>query len=247
MKTKARVISVACSTIACIAAASSADVVTVDYGVDAGGINSNALNGMSAKAIFETAGNTLNVTLINSSTGVPVGAEASDSLLVSVGFNLPSSVSILSGNSAVIGAGSSGIGAWGGLTTGDSVAEEWLWTNDSGGDIMEALDQIISTSNGQGGGTQTDFNGNSANVNGPFGGIAGDPPLVNIPGSKRAVSNSIEFSLTLSDAITLDDLEFMAAGSMVEYGSNFQYLTVPGPGALAMLAVCAAGARQRRR
>ena len=247
MNSKARAIVTFCASVACFASVSAADVVTVDYSIDSGGINGNDLNGMSASAVFETIGNTLNVTLINTSTGVPIGAQAADSLLVSVGFNLPDTVSIVSGDSAVIGAGSTGIGAWSGLGAGDSVAEEWLWTNEGGGDIMAALDQIISTSSGQGGGTLTDFNGNSASVNGPFGGIAASPPHVNIPGGQPAVSDSIEFSLTLSDTISLDELEAMVAGSMVEFGSNFQYLTVPGPGGLAMLAVFAAGGRRRRR
>ncbi|MHC4414815.1 MAG: XDD4 family exosortase-dependent surface protein [Planctomycetota bacterium] len=222
--------------------------VMVNYTIDAGGMNPNPLNGMTASATFEINGQQLTILLANTSTGAPVGSETADSLLVSVGFNLINGITIVSGDSAVIGPGSVGIGAWAGLTAGADVGDEWLWTNDGGGDLMEAFAQVISTSDGQGGGDTMSFNGEAGpNVDGPFGGIAADPPLKNVPDSKPAVSDSILFTLTLSGTLSEAELSTVAQGSLVEFGSDFQYLAVPGPGSLGMFVLGMAGGGLRRR
>jgi hypothetical protein len=225
--------------------------IMVNYTVDAGGDNPNPLNGMSASATFSISGNELTILLVNTSTGVPVDATTADSLLVSVGFNLVDGITITSGVSAEIGAGSIGIGSWTGLVAGDSVAEEWLWTNDKGGDLMIVFDQVISTSSGQNAPPTYSFVDNSANpmVNGPFGGITASPPILAIPGEQPAVSNSIEFKVMLSDTLTEMQLEDIALASLVEFGSDFQYLTVvPTPGVLALMSLAGlVAARPRRR
>lgn len=223
--------------------------VIVNYTVDAGGDNPDPLNGMTARGTFDIAGTMLTITMRNTSTGVPTGADFADSILVSLGFDLPDGVVIGSGESALIATGSTGVGSWSGLGAGDSVADEWLWTNDAGGDLLASYDQIISTSNGQGGGTTTGFDGNSGpNVDGPSGGMVAAPPLVGVPGSQPAVSDAITFTLTLSDTLTLSQLQTMADSSIVEFGSDFQYLTVPAPGAMLLLigAPLAVGTRRRR-
>jgi MYXO-CTERM domain-containing protein len=84
-------------------------------------------------------------------------------------------------------------------------------------------------------------------VGGPFGGIAADPVLVNIPDSHVAVSDSIRFEVTLSETITMAQLQVIADGSRVEFGSDFQYLDVPAPGALALLGLAGLAVRRRRR
>ncbi len=210
-------------------AAAAHAALIVDYTHDAGGSDTAPLNGLAARATFDVSGNTLSVLLQNTSTGVPTSFAAADSLLVSIGFNLPSPLSILSGDTAKIGPGSSGIGSWSGWTAGHTVAQEWLWTNDYGGDLMDsgqplASRQVISTSNGQGAGTETLFGGGSGNVSGPYGGIAANPPLLSIPGSKPAVSNSILFTLTLSGSLSSADLAQVADSAIVEYGSDVRYL-----------------------
>lgn len=47
-----------------------AGMITTTYSVDAGGSNANPLNGLAAMATFETSGNTLNILLKNTSTGM---------------------------------------------------------------------------------------------------------------------------------------------------------------------------------
>ncbi len=221
--------------------------IIASYTVDAGGSNGNPLNGLSAQASFQVDGFELTIVLTNTSSGVPMGAEVSDSLLVSLGFNLPDGTTIVSGDAAVIAAGSNGLGTWSGLGAGDSVAEEWLWTNGAGGDLLQAFSQIISTSMGQGGGTTTGFDGTTnPNVNGPFGGMAASPVLVGVPDTQMAVSDSIEFRLTLSSMLSNGQLQTLADDSVVEFGSDYQYLAVPGPAVLPVLAVLLVGRRRRR-
>lgn len=179
--------------------------------------------------------------LANTSTGVPADFDTADALLASLGMNLPGA-GILSGDVAEIAPGSVGLGAWSSYTAGDSVSDEWLWTNDFGGDLMTAYVQVISTSDGQGGGVTTRFDGSTGGVGGPFGGIAANPPLLEIPGSQPAVSNAIHFTLALSSALTEEELESVANTSIVEFGSSARYLGVPEPATLTLLAaafVCA--------
>lgn len=239
------VVAVAAVLVACSAVGAN---VVVNYTVDAGGSNSNPLNGLSASAAWRTDGTELTITVTNSSTGVPIGAEVSDSLLVSLAFNLGNGLFIVSGDSAVIGPGSTGVGSWSGLLEDDTVADEWLWTNDAGGDLLETFSQVISTSMGQGGGSTVSFNGVAdPNVDGPFGGIAANPVLVAVPMNQPAVSNSIVFTMTLSDVLSQSQLERIAGGSIVEFGSDYQYLGVPAPGVLCLLAVASLLGAPRRR
>jgi hypothetical protein len=220
----------------------------VTYTVDAGGLNDQPLNGLSASAEFSINGTQLTITLSNTSTGVPAGAEVSDSLLVSLAFELLDGITVMSGDSAAIGAGSLGLGQWGSQSAGFNVGDEWAWTNDSGGDLLEFFPQVITTSQGTGGGSTISFNGvPDPNVSGPFGGIAASPPILAIPGTQYAVSDSIEFNLTLSGTLSESQLATIARGSIVEFGSDYQYLAVPAPGTLWLLAFAAAGRRKRRR
>ena len=220
--------------------------VTVDYTIDAGGDNPNGPSGLSASAVFSVSGDQLSVLLINTSTGAPLGAEVSDSLLVSLGLNLLDGITILSGDSALIGSGSIGLGQWSGLAENDSVAEEWLWSNGGGGDLLGPFAQIISTSSGLPGSGHLDFDGNRASVSGPFGGIAASPPILAVPDAQRAVSDSILFSLTLSGTLSEAQLSSIAMASMVEFGSDFQYMTTPAPGALALFGLALVAPRRRR-
>jgi hypothetical protein len=209
-----------------------ADVI-VNYTVDLGGETSTPLSGLTARATFAVDGDTLTILLENRSTGVPGGFDTADSLLVSLGMNLVEGVDILAGDSALIGPGSQGLGAWSDRLAGESVAEEWIWTNDFGGDFLESYAHIISTSSGQGGGSVTRFDGGGGSVSGPYGGIAADPPIFVIPDNQRAVSDSIFFELTLSSSLTPEQLDTVAYGSVVEFGSDQRYLGVPEPASAA--------------
>ncbi|UCD74563.1 MAG: hypothetical protein JSV91_12335 [Phycisphaerales bacterium] len=230
----------------CACSSAPAETVTVYYTLDAGGWNPNPLNGMTAKATWTLEGEILSILLENDSTGIPDGAMVADSLLVSLGFNLLDDVLITSGDTAVIGEGSYGLGIWSDRGPGDSVAEEWLWTNEYGGDLMLPYAQVISTSMGQDEGMSYLFGGGEPFVNGPFGGIAADPPLTEWPDDQPGVADSILFTLTLSGGLQPGQLQYIADNSIVEYGSDFQYLIVPAPATLSVL-LLSLGMRRRRR
>lgn len=221
-----------------------ADII-VNYSIDAGGSNSFGIDGLTARATWSIDGNQLSILVENTSTAVPFGFEVSDSLLVSLGFNLPD-LTTMHGDSAVIGPDSVGIGKWDSLSAGDSIAEQWLWTNQRGGDLLKDFFQVISTSMGVGGGDRTKFNGQNGGVGGPFGGITTDPLLLNVPKNKAAVSNGILFILTLDSLLTEAQLLNVAHNSIVEFGSDFQYLAVPTPGTVGLL-LTAVIIRSRRR
>jgi hypothetical protein len=232
MKSTARL--VCFLTVLTISSLASADVI-VNYSVDLGGGNNDPLNGLAARATFSTDGDQFTILLENTSTGVPSSFDTADSLLVSLGMNLPEGVMILSGDAALIGPDSVGLGRWSDRGPGDGVGEEWIWTNDFGGDFMETFAQVISTSSGQGDGTVTRFGGGSGNVDGPFGGIAADPPILEIPETQRGVSDSIQFELTLTAPLTEAQLTEIANTSIVEFGSDQRYLGVPEPISLILL------------
>jgi hypothetical protein len=236
-----------CVLVACLAlgVASAPAGYIVDYAFDAGGNNSEPLNGLAARATFDLAGTQLTILLENTSTGVPASFLAADSLLVSIGMNLPDGVSISSGEDAVIGPGSYGVGSWSDRTAGDSVGEQWIWTNEFGGDLMDTYAQVISTSSGQGGGTVTRFDGGNGSVDGPYGGIVADPPILPVPDNKPAVSDSIVFTVTLSSGLSDAQLATVADASIVEFGSNARYLTTPEPASLVLLLLGAVVRRRR--
>jgi len=234
--------------VAALGTAARADLV-VDYTVDVGGNYPNEIHGVSARATYKIVGTELTILLENTSTVVPMDFDDTDALLVSLGLNLP--VNIAGGDLAVIGEGSCGLGTWSSLREGDSVAEEWLWTNDGGGDLMERFSHVISTSNEQGNGTQTLFGGGLGDVGGPYGGIV--RPDGTIKPSGRAVKSSIFFTLTLADSLTELQLAAAVRNSMIEFGSDQKYIcpvptAIPGPGAalLGMLALPMIAATRRR-
>ena len=222
--------------VACLLLAGSpavyADAI-VDFTVDLGGSTSDALNGLAARGTFSISGNELTILLENTSTGVPGSFTGVDSLLASVGMNLPG-VDIASGDTAIIGPGSVGIGSWSTRVAGDSVAEQWVWTNGGGGDYMTSYSHVISTSMGQSG-TITRFDGGTGSVDGPSGGIAAAPPILSLPDTQPAVSDSIFFQVTLTDTLTEAQLQSVADAAIVEFGSDRRYLGVPEPGSLALL------------
>jgi hypothetical protein len=215
-------------------AASAASIsVAADYTVDQGGNNNAGPSGLSARAEFELVSTTLTVRLSNTSTGVPAGAEVSDALLTSLAFDLPAGVGIASGTGAAIAAGSTGLGSWSGRGAGDSVADDWVWTDGGAGDLLQVFGHAITTSQGQGGASASAFGGGSApNVSGPFGGIISVQTQggFNFNGNKFAVSDAIVFVLELTGGLTETQLSAVASGAWVEFGSDYQYLSTDGGG-----------------
>jgi hypothetical protein len=212
--------------------------IIVDYTINIGGHDDDGMNGLSARATWMIDGTTLTILLENTSTSTLPGRGISDELITMLLFDLGDAL-IVSGESAVVGPGSKGLGSWAALLPGDSVADEWLWSNlqhdDDAGD--DDFDHVISTSMGIGNGVRTDFNGDRANVGGPFGGIA--PMAWEHPyhGNQHAVSNGILFTLILSEPLTDGDLESIAVGSLVGFGSGASFVAVPTPGSIVLVAL----------
>lgn len=226
-----------------------AGAITVQYTLDAGGRNRNPLNGLAALATFTSSGNGLSVLVQNTSTGVPARFNAASSLITSLGMSLPNGTRIVSGDSATIGSGSIGLQAWASRERGGSVADEWGWTNRRGNQAFAEFEQTITTTRNVAG--MTLFGGGRGRVGDAFGGIAAGPPILSIPRAKKAVSSSILFELTLSSALTREQLSEVAYGSMIEFGADAKYLRpVPEPSSLMLLAAAGAarlGMRQRSR
>lgn len=251
----------AIATLLCIAAATCAahgDITTeVDYTVIAGG--NSPIAGLSAHGKFTVSGTTLTVELSNTTVGQSGNQVGAGHILASVGLNLPVNFVNSVSNSATIAAGSAGIGVWNALSAGADVGDEWLWTNDFGGDLMGSLKHIISTSQGQGGGDTYSFdwdhNGSpgdnkNPNVSSPWGGMA--PPGSSINNNREAVDNTIKFVLSLTGGMSQQQLNQAALGSLVEFGSDDTYLeaqVIPAPGAalLATLGLMMVGQVRRRR
>ena len=61
------------------------------------------------------------------------------------------------------------------------------------------------------------------------------------------MSDSIEFRLTLSATLTQSQLAAIAGAALVEFGSDYQYLGVPAPGALPVLVIGGLSLLARRR
>lgn len=220
--------------------------VVVDYTVPAGGSNQNPLNGLSARATASlTAGGTgLRIVLQNTSTGLPDGFDANASLLVSLGMNL--GVDFASLDSASISPGSRGVGAWSRLGAGAPLVDAWATSNGGAAGLPGSYAQVLSA----------DLAGMAQiarfwpdQFGGSLTGIAADPVLKHIPRYQRAVSDSVLFEFTLETGITEAELRAALQGSVVEFGSDDQFLTppnvvIPAPGAAVLAALGLAALRR---
>ncbi len=90
----------------------------------------------------------------------------------------------------------------------------------------------------------TRFDGGAGSVDGPFAGTVAHPPLIAIPSQKPVVDSSIRFDLMLTGPLSEEQLGAVAEGSIVEFGSDGRYLTVPEPAALALPALAALFSRR---
>lgn len=232
---------------ACLAASTSAAVVSVDYTVDAGGKPNHGLDGLSARATFSTNGNELSILLQNTSTARAPGFSRTDMLLTSIAFNLPGLS--MQGVAARLALGDGPISEWVEDRTAGLIGQQWKWTNDGGRGLLSPYSQVITTVNSSVGQTSQRFTGDHHGVGGALGGIASMGLLPSFPALQQLTSvDSISFTLTLNGALTTDQLAATALGAMVEFGAHRQYLRAqpaPAPGA-ALLGILGLGALSRR-
>lgn len=206
-------------------------------------------SGLSAEAEVQLLNpTTVQIRLRNTSTGVPNGFTAADSLLTGIswdaghpGFNGDPNIA---GGTVEIGAASMSLnfdtGAYG---PGTSLGGEWGFGNMDGTGM---LPNFISANNAQ----VTAFGGANldgpVSIDGPQGGIAANPLAMSL-GGLGAVQDEIIATLTMTEAITIEDL---GTTFRVEFGSDARFIetNIPGPGALVVLGagMLAMGRRRRR-
>lgn len=234
--------------------------VTRSYSVDAGGKGGAADSGLSAAATFRASGTSFSITLRNTSTSAPSGGVA-NALLSTLAFNLPEGVGIASGNGATIAEGSRGIGGWDGREAGDSVAEEWAYTEGGANHMLRDHSHAITTDSKIGRAQQHFFGGALPDLRNAFGGlISGETAsLFDFNGRRQhAVESAIVFDFTLTMELTRDQLAAIADSAVAEFGRQFQYLSaaaptnagmvipLPGAAGLSVLGLGVAASRRRR-
>ncbi len=219
------------------ASATAGDVFILDDG-----------SGLSAEVEFTLLSATsLEVRARNTSTGIPMGADAADQILSGVswdfghpGFN---GDTMISGGMVVIGAASDSVnfdtGSYG---PGFDVSGEYGFGNMDG---TGALTNFVSSNTAQ----ATPFGGANldgpVSIDGPQGGLVADP-MVQSLGGLGAIQDEYVATLTLTDPIT--DLDFLTAnGVRVEFGSDYRWITIPEPASAALLMLGSLLALQRRK
>lgn len=200
------------------------------------------------------------VTLRNTSTSASGTRGVSNALLSTLAFDLPEGVSIASGDGAHIAQGSRGVGGWADRGAGDSVADEWSFTEGGANGMMRDHTTAITTDSKVGRAQSFRFNGQQGNIRNAFGGlISGETAsLFDFNGRKRyAVESAIVFDFTLTAELTADQLVALADSALAEFGRQYQYLSVdptslgmviplPGTAGLAGVGVSLLAVRRRR-
>jgi len=154
---------------------------------------------LSAKAEFLLSGNTLTLTLINTSlAGAGSGAGV---LLTGIGFSLPDGIDILSGSADMTGSAAIGFTA----PAGGDVSDQWGFANAALAHFQNpgtlGYNAVVSTMTADTGGTSFP-SGAANNIDGPDYGLLADGGN---PGGLLAIQDSLLFTLTLS-GLTLSGL-----------------------------------------
>jgi len=204
-------------------AASTANAATITY---------TGTNGASATANFSFAGSTLTVLLTNTSTS-PFNGGGAGAILSSLNFDLPDGVTIL-GGSVALGPGSSVVTQYNNKgdkswvdTTSPNLNSEFAFSNNGIGNtgtgvVVGALNAVTSHNNGSANLTRFDGVPGAGATGGLDPGILafGTPVFGN---NSKHVMNSLLFTLNLSGPLA--NLDFLANGSYVEFGSDAQFIT----------------------
>ena len=205
--------------------------------------------GLKASAEFTIINpTTLQISLKNLSTGVPVGFTEAAQILTGVSwdFGLPGanlSDPTITGGSVVIGATSFSVNfSTGSFGPGDDVSAEWGYGNAPSGASLQNFLSALQAGTTQFPGVNRD---GPTNVDGPQGGVVATPPILDLSGL-GAVQNEVVPTLTLSKSIS--NLEFLYTNLVrFEFGSDAAFITNPTPGASALLLIGGLAAARRRR
>ena len=191
---------------------------------------------------------TVRIRLTNSSTGVPMGFDASDQLLTGITWDagLPGingSDPMITGGTAVIGATSQSINfSTGSYGPGTNVGGEWGYgNNDGSGGLPNMVSGNVAGITAFGG---PNLDG-PAGLNGPQAGLVANPILVPL-GGLGAIQHEIVVEITLNQSIS-GLHELLGNGAQVEFGSDAAFIFVPAPASLTLLGAGALCVIRRRR
>jgi MYXO-CTERM domain-containing protein len=207
-------------------------------------------SGLAGEAEFTLVNpTTIQVRLRNLSTGAPGGFDNSMQLLTSVAFDLGGVGNTLGdptivGGTVFTGASSASVNfSVANVGANADVSGEWGFGNGGTTGFFTHLN-FISSNNAEAtafGPVNLDA---TDGLDGPQGGLVASPAVIAL-GGLGAIQDEIVATITVSSAVS--DLSFLANGVTFEFGSDAAFITVPAPGALALLGFAGlVGARRRR-
>ncbi|MFU8828982.1 MAG: XDD4 family exosortase-dependent surface protein [Phycisphaerales bacterium] len=211
-------------------------------------------SGLAARATFTLldAGHTLQIALQNTSFAMPDGIGSGDRLLTSIAFNMGGVNIQGTGSSVFTGANSHTLNFSVGGVSQDygsnfDVSGEWGYGNNAG--VLTGFAGMTNLVSTLSSGT-TRFEGANLDgpegLNGPQAGLISEAGLDGLDGT-GAIQDEIIIRLNLDG--TLSDLSFLNNGVVVEFGSDYAFLTViplPGAAGMAGLGLALVGSRRRR-
>ncbi|MFG0329409.1 MAG: XDD4 family exosortase-dependent surface protein [Phycisphaerales bacterium] len=204
---------------------------TMTGAADADLIVFNDPSGLAAEAEFTLLNaTTLEVRLRNISTGAPVGFDNSDQILTGVSWSFSDPTVFITGGSVVIGDDSESVnfdtGYYG---PGSDVSGEWGYGNGGTTNMFDHFFSCMQAGTTPFGGPNLD---GPSSLNGPQGGLIADPELIPV-GGLGAIQDEVVATLTLSGPVA--NLAFLRDGVTAEFGSDAAFITIPTPGAAALL------------
>ena len=236
MKRFVVVLFIACLCVPCLHATLNVEVFDLTVAAATSPVPTSALNGLSARAIFrwdDMVADTLEIELINTSTGVPTGFGNDAQILTGISFDFGepeyNGDALITAGSVILGPSGQSFDMDVTVGPGADLSGEWGYGNMDGTGLLTNLVTATKSQATAFGGANLD---GPVNIDGPQGGIVTQPPQVDM-GGLGAVGDTVIITLTLDQALT--GLDFLYAnGVIAEFGSDAAYV-VPEPATLALL------------
>lgn len=174
-------------------------------------------NGFSAVATFRLVNpTTLEVSLLNTSMGIPAVADSSDTILTGLSWDFDGESSILGGTAAT-GLTSMSVGFTTEVGANDDISGEWGFGNIGSTNMYP---QMISANEAH----MMPFGGANlvgpVALNGPGGGVISNEGAA-LLGGQGAVKDEVVVTLALTDPLA--DLAFLLNGVRFEWGSDYVF------------------------